>query len=176
MTADAERLPFADASFDIVMSCIGVMFAPHHQRAADELLRVCRADGTVALLSWTPEGFIGRLFATMRPFAPAPPAGAQPAPLWGSSAHLEELFGDRVEILLSEKQMLSVTAFPTGEAFRDYFKANYGPTIAVYRSLGDDCDRAAALDDALAELGRSAAGDRAGEWEWEYLISVLRVR
>src|SRR5205085_10303868 len=71
--ADAERLPFADESFDLVMSYIGVMFAPHHQAAADELIRVCRSGGTIGLLSWTPEGMVGALFRTMAPFAPPPP-------------------------------------------------------------------------------------------------------
>ena len=173
-TADAEHLPFGDSSFDIVMSCIGVMFASHHQAAADELHRVCRPDGTIALISWTPEGFIGRLFATMKPFAPAPPAGVQPAPLWGSPAHLDDLFGERTEVLSSEKRMLSVTAFASGDAFRDYFKANYGPTIAVYRSLGEDQERIAALDAALATLGNDAALDASGALGWEYLMTVMR--
>src|SRR3954469_15075537 len=95
-TADAEHLPFEDESFDVVMSSIGVMFAPHHQAAADELVRVCRPGGTIGLLSWTPEGAIGGLFRTIGPFAPPPPPGAQPPPLWGSDAHLKELFGERV--------------------------------------------------------------------------------
>ena len=95
--ADAERLPFEDESFDVVMSAIGVMFAPHHQLAADELVRVCKPGGTIGLLSWTPEGMIGGLFRTIGPFAPPPPPGAQPPPLWGSEAHLGELLGNRVE-------------------------------------------------------------------------------
>ena len=95
--ADAEHLPFEDASFDVVMSSIGAMFAPHHQDVADELVRVCRPGGTIGLLSWTPEGMIGALFRTMGPFAPPPPPGAQPPPLWGSEEHVRELFGDRVE-------------------------------------------------------------------------------
>src|SRR3954469_6364396 len=95
--ADAEHLPFEDASFDVVMSSIGAMFAPHHQQVADELVRVCRPGGTLGLLSWTPEGMIGGLFKLMGPFAPPPPPGAQPPPLWGGEDHLEELFGDRVE-------------------------------------------------------------------------------
>ena len=78
VTADAENLPFEDESFDIVMSSIGVMFAPHHQAAADELARVCRPGGTIGLLSWTPEGMLGALFRTMGPFAPPPPPGASP--------------------------------------------------------------------------------------------------
>ena len=93
--ADAEALPFADGEFDTVMSCLGVMFAPHHQASADELVRVCRSEGTIGLLSWTPEGFIGQMFATMRPYAPPPPPGAQPPPLWGSEEHVRALLGDR---------------------------------------------------------------------------------
>src|SRR5918995_2140818 len=109
--ADAERLPFDDASFDVVMSAIGVMFAPHHQLAADELVRVCKPGGTIGLLSWTPEGMIGSLFRTIGPFAPPPPPGAQPPPLWGSEAHLRDLLGDRVELTTVERDVLDVTAF-----------------------------------------------------------------
>ena len=109
--ADAEHLPFEDESFDVVMSSIGAMFAPHHQAVADELIRVCRPGGTVGLLSWTPEGMIGALFRTMGPFAPPPPPGAQPPPLWGSEEHLRELFGERVRIATSEREVLEVTAF-----------------------------------------------------------------
>lgn len=76
--ADAEALPYDDASFGAVLSCVGVMFAPHHQVAADELARVCRPGGTIALIAWTPAGFIGQMFATMKPYMPAPPPGVQP--------------------------------------------------------------------------------------------------
>src|SRR5919199_3730368 len=96
--ADAERLPFEDASFDVVISSIGVMFAPRHQAAADELVRVCRPGGTIGLLSWTPEGMIGGLFRTIGPFAPPPPPGAQTPPLWGSQDHVRELLADRVDL------------------------------------------------------------------------------
>ena len=81
--ANAEALPFGDGEFDAVLSCIGVMFAPHHQQAADELIRVCRPGGRIGVISWTPEGFIGKLFATMKPYVAAPPAGAPSPPLWG---------------------------------------------------------------------------------------------
>ncbi len=110
--ADAENLPFADESFDVVMSAIGVMFAPHHQAAADELVRVCRTGGTIGLLSWTPEGMLGALFRTMKPFAPPPPPGAQPPPLWGGEEHLRGLLGDRVELHTVERGVLEITAFP----------------------------------------------------------------
>jgi len=85
--ADAERLPFEDGSFDVVMSSIGAMFAPHHQDVADELVRVCSPGGTIGMLNWTPEGMIGALFRAMGPFAPPPPPGAQPPPLWGGEDH-----------------------------------------------------------------------------------------
>jgi SAM-dependent methyltransferase len=167
--ADAEALPFADGEFDVVLSCLGAMFAPHHQAAADELVRVCRPGGTVALLSWTPGGFIGRMFAAMKPYVPAPPPGAQPPPLWGSEEHVRALLGDRVTGVSARTGILPVDRFGTPEEFRDYFKTNYGPTIAAYRNLAADPDRAAALDRELAELARSAgAGER--PMQWEYLL------
>src|SRR4051794_7075461 len=129
--ADAEALPFADAAFDVVMSSIGVMFAPHHQAAADELVRVCSPEGRIGLLSWTPEGMIGALFRTMGPFAPAPPAGAQPAPLWGSEAHVRGLFGEQVEWQRLDRHVLETDAFAHPRDFGEHMKANYGPTIGV---------------------------------------------
>lgn len=125
--ADAEALPFGDNEFDTVMSCVGVMFAPHHQTSADELVRVCRDGGTIGLLSWTPEGFIGQMFAAMKPYAPPPPPGAQPPPLWGSEDHVRELFGDRITDVTARRQALRVELFRTAEDFREYFKSNYGP-------------------------------------------------
>lgn len=130
--ADAEALPFADAAFDVVMSCVGVMFAPRHQQAADELVRVCRPGGTIGLLNWTPDGFIGQMFALMKPYAAPPPPGAQPPPLWGDERHVAALLGDRVERTQARRQSVAIP-FATGAEFRDYFKQRYGPTIAVYR-------------------------------------------
>ncbi len=173
-TADAEHLPCDDGEYDAVLSCIGVMFAPHHQAAADQLVRVCRPGGTIGVLSWTPEGFIGQMFATMKPFAPPPPAGASPAPLWGHADHVRGLFGDRVTDLVGRQQTLRVDRFATGAEFRDFFKITYGPTIAVYRSLADDPARVAALDTALADLGDRHLAD--GTMEWEYLLVTARRR
>ena len=173
--ADAEALPYDAAEFDAVISCVGVMFAPHHQMAADELLRVCRPGGTIGLVSWTPEGFIGEMFRVMKPYAPPPPPGAQPPPLWGSEAHVRELFGDRVSEVVTRRQSVTVEAFERPEAFRDYFKANYGPTVAAYRGIADDPDRVAALDRDLADLARRHGLGR-GETtlEWEYLLVTAR--
>jgi SAM-dependent methyltransferase len=171
-TADAEALPFDDAAFDAVLSCIGVMFAPHHQLAADELVRVCRPGGTIGVLSWTPEGFIGQLFATMKPYAPPPPPGASPAPLWGRADHVRDLLGDRVSDLVARQQTLRVDRFTTGAEFRDFFKTNYGPTISVYRFIADDPAKVEALDADLAALGDRFLRD--GVMDWEYLLVTAR--
>jgi ubiquinone/menaquinone biosynthesis C-methylase UbiE len=169
--ADAEALPFADDEFDVVLSAIGVMFAPHHQAAADELVRVCKPGGRIGLISWTPEGFIGQMFATMKPYAPPPPPGASPPPLWGREEHVLELLGDRVTDVSTERRLLAVERFGAPEDFRDYFKARYGPTIAVYRSLADQPERAAELDAQLAELARRMdRGEGTTVVDWEYLL------
>jgi len=170
--ADAEALPYADGEFDTVLSSIGVMFAPHHQTAADELVRVTRSGGTIGLLSWTPEGFIGQLFATMKPYAPPPPPGAQPPPLWGDETHVRALLGDRVTEVSTSKAALRVEHFATPADFRDYFTSHYGPTIVVYRSIADDPEKVAALDAALEDLGRrhDIGTDGSTVLEWEYLV------
>jgi SAM-dependent methyltransferase len=173
--ADAEALPFADGEFDTVMSCLGIMFAPHHQASADELVRVCRPGGTIGLLSWTPEGFIGQLFATMKPYAPPPPAGAQPPPLWGREDHVRSLLGDRVTGITARRETVRVDRFTHPEDFRDYFKACYGPVIAAYRGLADDAQRTAALDHDLADLARRHDhGTGHTVMDWEYLLLTAR--
>ena len=171
--ADAEHLPFEDGSFDVVMSSIGVMFAPHHQTAADELIRVCRPGGTVGLLSWTPEGMIGDLFRTMGPFAPPPPPGASPPPLWGSEKHLADLFGDRVDFTTQRRANLDISAFKQARDYGEHFKAYYGPTIAV-RANAERNGRAEEFDAALdAFCDRWNRGDdEHARFDKEYLLSV----
>jgi SAM-dependent methyltransferase len=171
--ADAENLPFEDESFDVVMSSIGVMFAPHHQDAADELVRVCRPGGTIGLLSWTPEGMIGALFKTMGPFMPPPPPGAQPPPLWGSEQHIYELFGDRLEFRNLERDVLEVTAFERAQDWGEEFKELYGPTIVAQknaRANGREEELVVALNRFCDEWDRGD-GERA-RFEQEYLVAV----
>jgi hypothetical protein len=159
----------------VVLSCVGVMFAPHHQAAADELVRVCRPGGTIGLISWTPEGFLGQLFATMKPYAPPPPPGAQPPPLWGDEHHVRTLLGQRVGDVVARRQTVRVERFATPEQFRDYFKQRYGPTVAVYNSLAAEPARVAALDRDLAELARrSDRGTDNTLMDWEYLLFTAR--
>ena len=175
--ADAEALPFADAEFDHVISCVGVMFAPHHQASADEMVRVCRPGGTIGVLSWTPEGFIGQMFSTMRPYQPPPPAGAQPPPLWGNPDHVQALLGDRVVDFKASRQTLTVDRFTSAEDFRDYFKSHYGPTIATYNSIAGDPERVTSLDRDLAGLARRHdRGTSTTVLDWEYLLVTARRR
>ena len=173
MEADAEQLPFDESSFDVVMSSIGVMFAPHHQAAADELVRVCRPGGTLGLLCWTPEGMLGEIFRTMKPFAPPPPAGAQPPPLWGSEEHLRTLFGERIDFSTLRRDVLEISAFRRARDFAEHLKAFYGPTIAVRANAVRD-GRGAELDEALDrvcdEWNRGTADE--ARFEMEYLLAV----
>ncbi|SDR96208.1 class I SAM-dependent methyltransferase [Agrococcus carbonis] len=171
--ADAEALPFDDGAFDVAISCVGLMFAPFHAPVAAELTRVVRRGGRIGLIAWTTEGFIGQMFAAMKPFAPPPPEGAQPPVLWGDEEHVRELLRERVELRLAREQ-LDVSAFASGAAFRDFFKATYGPTIAAYRAIAEQPERVAELDAALAELGDRHLED--GLMRWEYLLTTGTVR
>jgi SAM-dependent methyltransferase len=171
--ADAEHLPFVDESFDVVISSIGVIFAPHHQDAANELVRVCRPAGTIGLLSWTAEGLSGALFRTIGPFAPAPPPGAQSPQLWGSETHLSELFDDRVDFGTLQRGVLEVTAFEKPRDFGEHFKAHFGPTIAARANAaktGREAELDAALDEFCDEWNRGT-GEQA-RFEMEYLLAV----
>ena len=169
--ADAENLPFADQSFDVVMSSIGAMFAPRHQAVADELIRVCKPGGTIGMLNWTPEGQIGALFRAMGPFAPPPPPGASPAPLWGSEDHVRELFGDRVDFHTLEREDLTITAFSHPHDYGTHFKDRYGPTIVARKNAvanGQEAEFDAALDAFCDEWNRGS--DDAARFEQEYLV------
>ncbi len=99
---DAENLPFDDASFDVVLSSFGAMFAPNQQRTADELLRVCKPGGRIGMANWVPDGFVGDMFMTTAKHAPMPP-NVDPPILWGTEDRLRELFGDRVSSLEIER-------------------------------------------------------------------------
>jgi ubiquinone/menaquinone biosynthesis C-methylase UbiE len=171
--ADAENLPFEDESFDVVMSSIGAMFAPHHQEVADQLVRVCRPGGTIGMLNWTPEGMIGALFRTMGPFAPPPPPGAQPPPLWGGEDHVRQLFGDRVDFHTLEREMLDITAFKHPQDYATHFKDRYGPTITAQKNARAN-GREAELEEALrafAEEWNRGTADQA-RFEQEYLVAA----
>jgi SAM-dependent methyltransferase len=150
LEGDAEALPFPDASFDAVTSVFGSMFAPNHPQAAAELLRVCRPGGTIALASWTPDGFIGDLFRTQARYVP-PPAGVPSPMLWGTEAHLRELFGEGIAWLEVEERTFTFR-FASAEEFVAFFRSWYGPTLKAFAAL--DGDGQDALERDLVELAR----------------------
>ncbi|OBF18128.1 hypothetical protein A5725_20785 [Mycobacterium kubicae] len=172
--ADAQALPFGDGEFDIVISAIGVMFAPDHQRAADELVRVCRPGGILGVISWTHEGFFGRMLATLRPYRPSLSAALPPSALWGREAYLTGLLGDRVVGADVRRGLLKVDRFSTAQAVHDYFKHHYGPTIEAYANIGGNSVLAAELDAQLVELAEEYLHN--GVMEWQYLLLVADKR
>jgi SAM-dependent methyltransferase len=145
---DAEALPFADASFDAVTSVFGSMFAPDHERAAAELLRVSRPGATIALASWTPDGFLGDFFRTMAAHVP-PPAGLRSPMLWGTESHVRGLFGDDVASLESVERTFTFR-FRSADEFVSFFRTWYGPTLKAFESL--DAHRRDALERDLVDL------------------------
>ena len=172
--ADAEALPFDDDAFDVVTSSLGAIFAPDHQAVADEMVRVCRPGGTIGMLNFTPE--IDDFFAVFAPYGPPPP-GPTPG-LWGSEGHVRRLFGDRVERL----ELTTGTYVEKAESPRDYcelFKQTFGPVAAIYASLVDQPERAAALDRDFLDLATQAnRGEPGGpaEYLYDYLLVVAGTR
>jgi ubiquinone/menaquinone biosynthesis C-methylase UbiE len=150
-SGDAEDLPFPDASFDAVLFVFGSMFAPNHVQTAGEIARVTRPGGTIALASWTPEGFIGALFRVVARYAPPPTGVASPA-LWGTADYLESLFGQTVHWTHTPKTF--TFRFPSAEAFAHYFSVHYGPTLKTLEAAGD---RGAEFKAELAELARRSS-------------------
>jgi len=172
--ADAEDLPYDDGAFDVVLSAIGVMFAADHQRAARELTRVCRTGGRIGVVSWTPEGFVGGLLATVGRHV-TPPAGAQPPTRWGTESVVAELLGGEVT------DVDSVTAnvtqrFADADAFADLFLTYYGPTYAAAGRLSVD-GRVAFREDLVALASSYDRGEGTGlvvDWEYRIVTATRR--
>lgn len=130
---DAETLPFADASFDVVLSTVGVMFTPNHEKAASELLRVCRSGGKIGLANWTPTGLIGDLFRTIGKYIPPAP-GLKPGTLWGTEERLHELFGDGITSLQTTTRDF-MFRYRSVAQWIDVFGTYYGPIVTALQSL-----------------------------------------
>jgi ubiquinone/menaquinone biosynthesis C-methylase UbiE len=156
--ADAEALPFEDASFDAVLSTFGVMFTPDQVKAASELARVCRPGGRIGMANWTPEGFIGQLFKTLGRHMP-PPAGVQPPSLWGVDAHLHKLFGDKAAAIDVTPRQFNFR-YRSAAHFIDVFRTWYGPVHKAFAALppekGAELERD--LTDLLNSHNRAGAG------------------
>jgi len=169
-TADAENLPFSDESFDAVVSTFGVMFTPDQERAASELLRVCKPGGKIGLANWTPGSFVGQIFATIGKYVPPAPGLKSPA-LWGTRARLAELFEPRASIAASERYFSFRYRSP--EHWVDVFKTYYGPVLKAFAAL--EAPAQAALHDDLVNLAArfNTADDGTMVAPSEYLEIVI---
>ncbi|MGT2503786.1 class I SAM-dependent methyltransferase [Bradyrhizobium guangxiense] len=172
--ADAEALPFADASYDAVLSTFGVMFTPDQDKAASELARVCKSGGKIGLANWTPQGFIGQLFKTVGKHLP-PPAGVKSPALWGTPARLEEMFARQASDISAEPRMF-VFRYRSPEHWLDVFKTFYGPTLKAFAAL-DESGQAALRHDLLTLLDEfNHADDGTIVVHSEYLEAVITKR
>ena len=169
--ADVEQLPFPDRSFDAVVSTYGVMFAPNHARSASEMMRVVRPGGRIGLASWTPEGFIGKLFKVVGSFVP-PPAGVKSPVLWGTEAHLQDLFGKDASAIRSERRDFNFR-YHSAEHFIQIFRDFYGPTHKAFAALDEPKQKALAA--AITELleQTNVAGNGSLVAPGEYLETVI---
>jgi ubiquinone/menaquinone biosynthesis C-methylase UbiE len=149
---DAENLPYPDATFDVVLSTVGVMFTPDQERAAKELLRVCKPGGKIGLANWVPDGYVGNMLRTVGKHVP-PPAGVKPPPLWGTEDRLRELLGEEISSIESRRRTY-VFRYLSANHFIEQFRSYYGPVHKAFESL--DVDGRDALENDLKEL--------IGEW------------
>jgi SAM-dependent methyltransferase len=150
--ADVEALPFADASFDAVLSTFGVMFAPDHTRSAAEMARVCRPGGRIGMANWTPDSLIGRLFKVLGRYMP-PPAGVQPPSLWGSEPHLRALFGERAAAIAVTPRQFTFR-YRSAAHFVEVFRTWYGPVHKAFARAAAGAGRSAGARHDRAVRGR----------------------
>ncbi|MGZ8666961.1 MAG: class I SAM-dependent methyltransferase [Solirubrobacterales bacterium] len=164
---DAESLPFEDGSFDVVMSIFGSMFAPNQQRAAAELLRVCKPGGRIGMANWVPDGFVGKMFITGAKHAPPPP-GVDPPILWGTEERLRDLFGEGISDLRIERRTVR-QRFRSADHWFEIFRTYFGPTKVAFERVGPEGEDALEADlRALLERSNSA-GERALVLPADYL-------
>lgn len=172
--ADAEALPFADASFDVVVSTFGVMFTADQDKAAAELVRVCKSGGKIGLANWTPDGFIGQLFKTIGKHLP-PPAGVKSPALWGTGARITEFFGAQASSIQLEQRDF-VFRYRSAQHWLDVFKSYYGPLLKTFGAL-DPRAQTALTDDLFALIKRfNRSGDKTMVVPSEYLEVVVTRR
>jgi SAM-dependent methyltransferase len=173
---DAEDLPFEDGRFDRVLSTFGIQFAPRHEVAASEAIRVTRPGGTAGFVSWTPASLLGRVLKAVGARMPKPPAYASPPPLWGDEAHVRSLLEPLGAVVTSETGLNPIAGFTSPWDFVDYMTAKYGPLLKARERLAPD----GRWDDLRAELAAiTFAFDRGGPSamyvESEYLLALARV-
>jgi ubiquinone/menaquinone biosynthesis C-methylase UbiE len=170
---DAENLPYPDSSFDVVLSTVGVMFTPDQEKAAKELLRVCKPGGKIGLANWVPDGYVGNMLRIVGKHVP-PPAGVKPPPLWGTEDRLRELLGDGVSSLDSTRRTY-VFRYLSADHFIEQFRSYYGPVHKAFESLDED-GREALENDLKQLIGEwNISGDETALLPSDYL-EVVAVR
>lgn len=167
--ADAQALPYPDASYDVVMSSIGAMFAPDQEATARELLRVCRPGGRIGLASWTPDSMIGDMFRATGKHVP-PPAGVQPAVAWGSEERVRELLGSGCELRMKRRDF--PWRFPSTQDCLEYFRTWYGPTVAAFAAAGEQGRSALEADLLSVFASHDTATDGTFAAEVAFLLAV----
>ncbi len=170
---DAEDIPFPDASFDYVLSTIGAMFAPDQEKAASELLRVCRPGGKIGLCNWTPDGFVGEFFWTIGRHVPPPP-GLKPPVLWGTEERLRELLGEGISSLQATRRSF-IFRYPSVRYYVDFFRTYFGPLQKAFEVLDDTGQEALARDVEDLVNRYNQSGDETAVWPGDYL-EVVAVR
>jgi SAM-dependent methyltransferase len=169
--ADAENLPYADGSFDVVLSTFGVMFTPNQERAASEMARVARPGGQIGLANWTPTGFIGELFKVIGRYIP-PPAGVKSPSLWGTEERLRELFGERIALQAARRHF--VFRYRSPQHWLETFRTYYGPMNKAFIAVGADREQALAADLIALAQRFNRGGESSMAVPSEYLEVVIR--
>ncbi len=171
---DAKNLPYPDASFDVVLSTIGVMFAPNQEKAATELLRVVRPGGKIGMANWVPDGYVGDLFRTMGKYVP-PPTGLKPPFLWGTEEGLRELFGDGIGSLQTRRRSF-MWRYPSARYHVEFMRGFYGPFYKAFETLDEEGQEA--LEEDLISLVEhyNHSCDAAAVWPADYLEVVATRR
>jgi len=168
---DAEQLPFDDESFDVVISTIGIMFAPDHRRAAREAARVLRPGGRLGIASWTPDGSVGRFFVTTAKHMPPPPEGFQPPPLWGTEDHVRGLFeGTGVELRFEDAAVSF--KFESAEEATDFYENRFGPVVMAKKALEPDGKWEALREELLEQFKEEIAAAGPDGYPGEYLLTL----
>jgi len=171
---DAEALPFADESFDLVVSAFGVQFAPRHEIVARELARVLRPGGRIGLVNWAPQGMIGELLKTVGRYMPAPPDYASPPPLWGSRSHVSRLFAD-LAVEFEFARGFNPWRFASANDFVSFMETNYGPTLKARARLEAEGRWAECREEIAALAERHGVADDGGLlMQAEYLVAAGR--
>jgi ubiquinone/menaquinone biosynthesis C-methylase UbiE len=172
--ADAEALPFADATFDVVVSTFGVMFTADHDRAAAEMLRVCKPGGKIGLANWTPEGFVGQLFKTIGRHVP-PPAGVKSPAVWGTRTYITEAFGAQASAVRIEPRNFNFR-YRSPQHWLDIFRSYYGPVLKAFAVLPGQGQSALAADLLALAEAFNRSGDATMMVPAEYLEVVVTRR